>query len=83
MPEAKVYIAFSALNSCSFHTESDASSDAAIRLTKKKNNKKKTNRTLYVLMICSHCRVAARESTIAAIIARIGHLSNLTTHIQI
>ena len=38
------------------------------------------NRT-YILMICSHCRVAAREATIAAIIARIGHVSNLTTHI--
>ena len=26
--------------------------------------------------------VAAREATIAAIIARVGHVSNLTTHIQ-
>ena len=41
------------------------------------------NRTLYVLMIFSHCRIATREATIAAIIARIGHVSNLTTHIQI
>ena len=37
-----------------------------MRLTEK-------NRTLHVLMICSHCRVAPREATIAAIIARIGH----------
>ena len=28
-------------------------------------------RTLYILMMHSHCRVAAREATIAAIIARI------------
>ena len=39
------------------------------------------NRILYVLMICSHCRVAAREATIAAITARKGHVSNLTTHV--
>ena len=30
-------------------------------------------------MICSHSSVAAREATIAAIIARIGHVSNLAT----
>ena len=40
-------------------------------------------RTLFVLMICSHCRVATRKATIEAIIARIGYVSNLTTHIQI
>ena len=37
------------------------------------------NRTFYVLMICSHCCVAAREATIAAIVARIGNVSNLTS----
>ena len=39
-------------------------------------------RTLYILMILSHCHVSTREATIAAITARIGHASNLTTHIQ-
>ena len=35
---------------------------------------------IHFLMIYSHCRVAAREATIVAIIARIGHVSNLTKH---
>ena len=38
-------------------------------------------RTLYILMMHSHCRVSTRAKSIATVIARIGHVSNLTTHI--
>ena len=37
-------------------------------------------RTLYILMMYSHCRVTTRAKSIATVIARIGHFSNLTTH---
>ena len=37
-------------------------------------------RTIYILMMYSHCRVAARKATMAAIIARIGYVSNLTDY---
>ena len=37
-------------------------------------------RTLYILMMYSHCRVTTR---IATVIARIGHVSNLTTYIDL
>ena len=35
-------------------------------------------RTLYILMMYLHCRVTTRAKSIAAVIARIGHVSNLT-----
>ena len=38
-------------------------------------------RTPFILMMCSHCRVTTRAKSIKIIIARIGHVSNLTTHI--
>ena len=81
-----------------FHTESDASSGATMRLTEKIESKgpfthraselcsNATNgkiRTLYILMMYSHCRVITRAKSIATVIARIGHVSNLTTHIKI
>ena len=38
-------------------------------------------RTLYILMMYSHWRVTTRTKSIATVIARIEHVSNLTTHI--
>ena len=38
-------------------------------------------RTLYILMMYSHCRVTTRAKSSATVIARIGHVSNLTIHI--
>ena len=63
------FISSSFISLMSYHTESDASSDAG------------KIRTLYISMILSHCRVTTRAKSIAANIARIGHVSNLITHI--
>ena len=38
-------------------------------------------RPLYILMMYSHWRVTTRAKSIATVIARIGHVSNLTTHL--
>ena len=39
------------------------------------------NIAIYILMMQSHCRVTTRAKSTVTVIARIGHVSNLTTHI--
>ena len=59
----------------SFLTQSERASELCNNATNGKI------RTLYIIMMYSHCRVTTRAKSIATVIARIGHVSSLTTHI--